>query len=785
MAENTVIAASVQVDTSLAAKQMSDLSKVIAEQKKLWKDSAIGTKEYEDAQKKLGEAQAEYNKIAKEHNETQGKGGEAFSILKDKIQGVIPGLKGAESGVSSLSMQFKALLANPIILILTGIVAALAFLYEAFTSTSAGANKMKEIFAGVSAVIENIANRAIHFGRAILEFLSGDFKGAANDYHEASDNIIGDMENTYKTAVKLKGERIKLNKEIKESELKTLMQKERLADLKAQLADENISAKEKIKIAQQLKEEQQKLSGILVDQEKKNKELSLKEVAEKYGVEGDLAIKVADLKEKLLKAETETEKEEIKKQISEFTLKAKNQSEFSSAVNDILKSNHETMKAINDEDRAVNKATKAANKQANAEAEAERKAAKEKLKAQRENDRAYEEKMLKYSQEQQIAEIKDAYEKELKQLEFKTTAELEVNKKALAEGKITKEQYHQLSLAEEQAFLTQRDALSRKHEDEIKKTEIEFQKQLADIKKQTDSSEETDLRKKELATLKADLEAKTKAILDNEKFTFDQKQKLLTALSNEQKVKEAALEKKFADEDIKARKEQSLKQIAFDLSDKKKSFNDKLDLLKQKKAIEDKGYADEIKAANGNAIKLADINLRKLQSDKAYGEAVKQIEKEKMAAYVAAADGIASTLMNGAKLLGEQTALGKAAAIASSTISMFTSAQKAYEATVGIPFVGPFLAPINAGLAIGVGIQNIQKIASVEVPGGGASGSTSISAPSAPIAPTQTSTSLDSKSIQGIGNAANGGAVRAYMTDSDYKNNAERNARINRAARLG
>ena len=81
-----------------------------------------------------------------------------------------------------------------------------------------------------------------------------------------------------------------------------------------------------------------------------------------------------------------------------------------------------------------------------------------------------------------------------------------------------------------------------------------------------------------------------------------------------------------------------------------------------------------------------------------------------------------STLGQVADLFGKESAAGKAAAIAQATIDTYLSAQKAYTATVGVPIVGPVLAPINAGLAIAAGIKNIKAITAVKVPndsGGG------------------------------------------------------------------
>jgi hypothetical protein len=149
-----------------------------------------------------------------------------------------------------------------------------------------------------------------------------------------------------------------------------------------------------------------------------------------------------------------------------------------------------------------------------------------------------------------------------------------------------------------------------------------------------------------------------------------------------------------------------------------------------------------------------------------------------------AADAVANTLGNLSKLVGEQTTAGKIFAIAQATISTFTSAQKAYEATVGIPFVGPYLAPVNAGIAVATGIMNIKKIAAVKVPGTGGGGTPLIagtqSARPPQITPQAQTTRLDQAQVNQIGNAA----ARAYVLESDVSSNQERITRLNRAARI-
>jgi hypothetical protein len=67
------------------------------------------------------------------------------------------------------------------------------------------------------------------------------------------------------------------------------------------------------------------------------------------------------------------------------------------------------------------------------------------------------------------------------------------------------------------------------------------------------------------------------------------------------------------------------------------------------------------------------------------------------------------------KLLGENTAAGKAAAIASTYISTYTAAAKALE-------IGPIMGPIMAAIITAQGLAQVAKIASTKVPGRRAGG---------------------------------------------------------------
>jgi hypothetical protein len=170
-------------------------------------------------------------------------------------------------------------------------------------------------------------------------------------------------------------------------------------------------------------------------------------------------------------------------------------------------------------------------------------------------------------------------------------------------------------------------------------------------------------------------------------------------------------------------------------------------------------------------------------------EAKKKLAQEESKAKMLAAQTTADTLANLSNLLGQETAAGKAMAVASATISAIVSAQKAYESTIGIPFVGPVLAPINAGLALASGYKSIQNILAVQVPGqsGGGSAPSLGSGPSAgagaPISPRAVEpvpTSLDQKSLNTISNVV----TRAYVVESDITGSQQRIQRIEKASRF-
>ena len=158
-----------------------------------------------------------------------------------------------------------------------------------------------------------------------------------------------------------------------------------------------------------------------------------------------------------------------------------------------------------------------------------------------------------------------------------------------------------------------------------------------------------------------------------------------------------------------------------------------------------------------------------------------------------------------ASLVGENTAVGKAAAIAQTTIQTYQGAQAAYTSQLipGDP-TSPIRAAIAAGIAVASGIANVKAILSTEAPGGsgGAGGGGGGSAPSRPQVPTfsgNTGSMMlggdqpsfgDSSAVGDLDSSAvatdpgETSVVKAYVVATEMTTAQEANARIEDAAQL-
>ena len=218
--------------------------------------------------------------------------------------------------------------------------------------------------------------------------------------------------------------------------------------------------------------------------------------------------------------------------------------------------------------------------------------------------------------------------------------------------------------------------------------------------------------------------------------------------SSDAKAKED--EQKAKDDDkILKDKEKTDKEIA-----SAKSLSDLKNQIRNAEAIsEDEKRALEIIKVTehyNKLIELATLNgLSTVDLQKAKSNAISNISKvtsnneikwEKLTQDQKGAI-VSQGLSNLSNILGKESAVGKAAAIASATIDTYQSATASYNSLAGIPIIGPALGFAAAGAAIASGVKTVKQISSTKIPKGGGGGSApSISggggsAPSIPSVP--------------------------------------------------
>ena len=320
-------------------------------------------------------------------------------------------------------------------------------------------------------------------------------------------------------------------------------------------------------------------------------------------------------------------------------------------------------------------------------------------------------------QDAKLQLLKDGQEKEIEAINLKYKRENEDLEKEVKDG--TKK---------------------RKQVDELVKLNLELQqKDLAVIR---DKYAKEKIKKEDeewLATQKLTLSAREyEELLLAQKFDAEQEKasgnaQLEKELTEQHQKELKELRTKFADEDLKK---------AEDLA------KAKLDAEKQYQAL----VLSEDELARLNIQSKADAELLVFQTNldnklitqeqfenakKALAEKTnKEVEKldeeankkkqELLSKQIDAVKGGLTSISNIAELFaGKSKAsqkrafnIQKATNIASATIDTFTSAQSAYKSVVGIPVVGPVLAPLAAAGAIATGLMNIKKIKESQFEGG-------------------------------------------------------------------
>lgn len=179
-----------------------------------------------------------------------------------------------------------------------------------------------------------------------------------------------------------------------------------------------------------------------------------------------------------------------------------------------------------------------------------------------------------------------------------------------------------------------------------------------------------------------------------------------------------------------------------------------------------------------------EAQIKKAKQDQEDADNVAKYEQSKRDTYKMTGEAIGEL----SDLVGKQTIAGKALAVAQALINTYLGVTEVLRNKTIIPEpFGTIQKVASVTTILASGFAAVKNIGRTQVPGGGGGGAAApaMSNIQAPVSPQATATTLSSSTIQNIGNAAAGGVNRAYVLDSDIRNNDERNVRLQRAARLG
>lgn len=712
MSENKIIAATVEVNTGQATANIKSFAT-----------------EVKSADKEIAKIGDTSKKTAGDANAATG----SFGKLKEGIGGLPGPLGAAEGGVKSLSVAFKALLANPVGLILTAIVAVLTLLYKSFTNTFEGANKVEQVFAGIKATATSLFENLDKIGSALSKLFTFDFSGAKKELEA----VIDTASKAGAKAAEITERLQKLKVEQRQNDLEQVDRAAEIADLKEKATDSDVKLVDRLKAA-------------LVLQEKSKK--NQKE---------DIALAKRDAEDRI--AILSLSKNEEKKNAEE--------------INQIKIKQRQVEQDGSKELRTINKLVNSAEKEQAAEIAAARKEAAEKAKAERQKLAEFNKQLRSLEQANDIAATKEGYDRELLQLKQRGQNQKDEIAQQLKDGAISKRQANKLLQEVDEANALANAALTKKRDEDLAKKQIEFDKEVLAIKTKIRIEGIKDQGEKELAALEVGYKDKLAQAAERYK---DDSKKLLEiqlVIDEEFQLQKAAIQQKQFDEKKKKEFEKRDKGLSSVIGDADNTDFD------QKKAAVDFDLALNQSALDSKLIQEDDFNKKK----KELADARKKIDNEEYDYKSKQLKETGLLLENVGTIIGKQTAVGKATSAASALINTYLGVTQALRTPSTLPSPLDVIAKIaNVAVVLKTGLNAVKAIYSVPVPsGGGASASPSlagISAP-APLSPTATTTRLDAASLNGIGNAV--GSSRAYVLDSDVNNNRERNIRLNRAARLG
>jgi len=232
------------------AKNFQDLNSSLSSLKKELESADFGSEKWNQLNEEIQKTEntiSDATEKAEKMKETQKSLGDTLGGIPGPVGQVVQGIKG-------LGTAFKALIANPVGLVLAAIAAALTLLYKAFTSTKAGAEKMEQVFAGIGAVVDVLRDRFLVLAGAIKKLFTLDFSGFFSDLKSAFTGVGDEIEKEFKAAAALKAELQAVEDATRELNKTRAEQNKKIAEAKLVINDETKSIGERQKALEEVRQ---------------------------------------------------------------------------------------------------------------------------------------------------------------------------------------------------------------------------------------------------------------------------------------------------------------------------------------------------------------------------------------------------------------------------------------------------------------------------------------------------------------------------------------------------
>lgn len=640
-------------------------------------------------------------------------------------------LNATAAATGNVSTGMKVLRGAIIATGIGALVVVLGSLIAYFTSTQEGIDKVNKVLTPLKVVFQTLIGVVQNFGKYLLEaithpkqmlidlldFLKGQFMNRLNGMIDIFKGIGKIITGDIKEGIKQVGEaaaqtvtgvenvvgKVKdAGKAMSDTIDEAVKRGQRIEEISVKLAS---SEADFVKQSEALKLEFEEQNQIARDTSNTLKE---REIAAKKSIElqKELNKLVTDRKN------LEVEIIELKQQSNDTSDKERTELEEKRA--EINKAKSEQIHSEIAQTKLLNNIHKAANDQANAQA-----------KEAADKARAHLEEQLKWQKEavEEYVKTNSAVAQSLQErlaIEEKGMQDrLAILEKEKSKGLIKKNEYEKQKREIEEAYLKTRTDLSI----EVVKKEAEQYELQNKTKIDSETRLTAELIAQEQARQEAIYQKKVEALekekqLKQEAHDWDYKaeeeyQSQLRTLQEEHDTQRRELKKQADEQD----KEQ--KKLNADLD-----FQERIARLESEEAGEYEIRYAQLENENALAIQKADEQHQAGQlSDEQYQRNLELIRKNYAKKKIAIDKSVEDAKLQAFQsvfgqikgLVGEQTALGKAAAIAETTINTYMAAQKAYSAMAAIPVVGPALGAVAAAAAVASGLMNVAKISSTDV----------------------------------------------------------------------